>query len=53
VWASVTIVNLEQAISEQPDVYRVAVGPPIAVFFGLGFMAVGAWLLYMERRRNR
>ena len=51
-WAFVTIVALEQAIREQPDVYRVAIGPPIAIFFGLGFIAVGTWLLYMKRPRT-
>ena len=52
VWAGVTVVDVERAIREQPDVYRVAIGPPIAVFFGLGFVAVGAWLLYTKRVRT-
>ena len=52
VWASVTVIQLEQAIREDPFVERVAIGPPIAIFFGLGFIAVGAWLLYMRQRRR-
>jgi hypothetical protein len=31
-----TIINLEQAISEDPLVKRVAIGPPIAVFLDSG-----------------
>lgn len=52
IWASVTIINLDQAISVDPFVKRVAIGPPIAIFFGLGFIAVGSWLLYIRRRRT-
>lgn len=52
VWASVTIINVGQAVSEDPFVKRVAIGPPIAIFFGLGFIAVGAWLLYLRSRRR-
>ena len=52
VWASVTIIELDRAVREQPFVNRVAIGPPIAIFFGLGFIAVGAWLLYVKRGRR-
>ena len=52
VWAGVTVIEVEQAVREQPGVYRVAIGPPIAVFFGLGFIAVGAWRLYLESGRK-
>jgi len=52
VWASVTIIELDRAVREQPFVNRVAIGPPIAIFFGLGLVAVGAWLLYVKRGRR-
>lgn len=52
VWASVTVIEVEREISEQPGVINVAIGPPIAIFFGLGFIAVGVWRLCLKRGRG-
>ena len=48
-WASVTTIDLYRT---PPSVKSVAIGPPIAVFFGLGLVAYGAWLLYPRRPRR-
>jgi len=49
-WASADIIMVERQMQEQPDIKRVAIGPPIAIIVGIMLILVGIFKFYRNRR---